>query len=82
MLERDEFYRMMRTTGGRPYADRGSAYHDFKLLIVNWLAKSAPAEIRAEFHRAGLRGDPYSRGLHEAAKRALAIHRNSHRRRT
>lgn len=69
--EREEFYQEIRTARGRTYADTASVYLDRYWYTVASLATSTPAEIRAVFRRAGFKGDPYSRALHEWAKRRL-----------
>jgi hypothetical protein len=69
--EREEFIKEIRTVRGGKYADTTSVYLDRHWYTVASLATSTPAEIRAVFRRAGFKGDPYSRSLHEWAKRQL-----------
>ena len=76
-INREVFQRVLdevRTVAGTPYSDPDTVFGDLSRLVVGWLARVTPAEIVAEYQRAGWKGDPHSRALHEAAKRWFEIH--------
>jgi hypothetical protein len=77
-IDRDVFdgimARVTRKRDGEAFEDVDTVYGDMSRLVVGWLARTPPAELRRLYHEFGWKGNANARGIHEAARAWYAEH--------
>jgi hypothetical protein len=61
---------------GLNYEDTDTIYGDMSRLVVAWLARTPPSELRQLYNDLGWLGDANARGMHEAAKKWMQTYRS------
>lgn len=76
-IDRENFRELIASVprrDGEEYVDVDTIYRDMSRLMVAWLAKTQPSEIRRLYNELGWGGICNARALHECAKAWMAKH--------
>jgi hypothetical protein len=76
-IEREVFEKLVsevRRVDHKDYQDVDTIYGDMSRLVVAWLARTTPAQLRALYNEFGWKGNANARAIHEAAKTWLTKH--------
>lgn len=72
-IERDEFYALLaeveRVKEGGQYEDIATAYGDMSRLVVAWLARTPPDELKKLYNDFGWKSNANAHQFHLAARR-------------
>ena len=73
----DEIIGEVRRADGRNYEDIDTIYGDMSRLVVAWLSKTSPEDLRELYNQFSWGGTANARAFHECAKVWMAKYRPS-----